>query len=827
LTGLLLILCFGLAGEVREGSPADPAFWAFRPPRRPELPAVKREEWCRNPIDRFILARLEREGLSPSPEASRPVLIRRMSLDLLGLPPSPEEVDRFVRDESPEALKRLVDRLLASPRYGERWARHWLDVVRFAETDGFETNTPRPNAWPYRDYVIRALNEDRPYPRFVLEQLAGDAVGEEEATGFLVGGPYDTVKSPDPGLTLEQRAQELHDMVSTAGTAFLGLTVGCARCHNHKFDPITQRDYYAMAAVFAGVEHGERPLPWPDQEERDRQVARAREELAGLEKRFWELEPLADLSPGAGAAPARGPVHPLRNVDRFGPVEARFVRFTVLATNNLEPCLDELEVYSAGPEPRNVALQSAGGRASASSEFPNAEIHKIAHLNDGEHGNSKSWISSQPGGGWAQIELAAPAVIDRVVWGRDREGKFADRLAVSYRIEVGLEPGSFRTVASSLDRKPYQSGHAPETILAGKGNSAEETARAGRLLERKRDLDLAIARSSAKRMIYAGLFKEPRPIHRLERGDPLAQREVVGPEAIAVLGNPWGLAPDAPERERRLALARWIGDPANPLTARVLVNRIWHYHFGQGIVATPSDFGANGARPSHPELLDWLATELVENGWRPKPIHRLILLSSSYRQSSLADPAALSRDAGSRLLWRFPPRRLEAEPIRDSILSVSGKLDLTMGGPGYEVFEPNTNYVRVYIPKEKFGPPEWRRMVYQTKPRKEQDSTFGAFDCPDGCQTAPRRGSSTNALQALNLLNSSFVMEQAGFLAERVLREAGTTHPDLVVTRAFRLALGREPDPEERWASVRMIQGQGLRVLCRALLNSSEFIFLD
>jgi hypothetical protein len=327
-------------------------------------------------------------------------------------------------------------------------------------------------------------------------------------------------------------------------------------------------------------------------------------------------------------------------------------------------------------------------------------------------------------------------------------------------------------------------------------------------------------------MVYAGAFREPAPTHRLHRGDPLEPREAVAPGAIASLGRPLGCAPDAPERERRLTLARWIADPANPLTARVIVNRLWLHHFGRGLVPTPSDLGANGARPTHPELLDWLACELVERGWSLKAIHRLILLSSAYRQSSRPDPRGLAADAGTALLWRYPPRRLEAEAIRDAILAVSGRLDLAMGGPGFDVFEPNDNYVRVYEPKTRFGPGEWRRMVYQRKPRKEQDAAFGAFDCPDATQPAPRRATSTNAVQALNLLNAGFVVEQAGFLAERLRREAGEKDAAAETRRGFRLALGRDPDAEEEAAGTALVREHGPAALARALFNASEFLYI-
>ncbi|MDB6025127.1 MAG: Protein of unknown function (DUF1553)/Protein of unknown function (DUF1549)/Planctomycete, partial [Verrucomicrobiales bacterium] len=901
--------------------------WSFQAPTRSPVPPTKNSRWVRNPIDSFILAKLEQEKLSPSPETDRRTLIRRLSFDVTGLAPTPEEVQQFLTDRSANAYEALVDRLLASPRYGERWARHWLDVVRFAETTGFEVNTPRNNAWPYRDYVIKALNEDKPYDRFVMEQLAGDALGADEATGFIVGGPNDQVKSPDVVLTRQQRADELHDMVSTTGSAFLGLTVGCARCHNHKFDPISQVDYYAMTAVFSGVQHGERQLPVPDYDDRMKEAKALRQSITAIEGQLTQFEPLADpmrkkveqanarlneehfepmvtrfvrftihetamhptlgeiepcideleiftagtnprnvalasngakatasgtypnvpghklehindgkygnehswLSnePGtgwvqiefpdaqridkvvwgrdreekhkdrlatnyiietgaepngggeiiwkrvAGTLPLRPAVHPRQNVDRFAPVTAKFLRFIVSDTTGVEPCLDELEIYTSGENSRNVALATAGAKASASSVYPNAAIHKLEHINDGLFGNDHSWISSEAGKGWVQIEFPGAVSINKVVWGRDREERYADRLATNYKIEAGTTTNDWKVVAGSNDRRRYVAGKKFTPTYSTIGLSEKETARLNASLAERKQLETKIRELTTFPVVYAGTFAKPETTYRLHRGDPMQRKEEVQPGSIVTFPPKMELSAEATEQQRRLALARWITDPRNPLAARVLVNRIWQHHFGEGIVTTPSDFGINGARPSHPELLDWLATELLRENWSMKAIHRLILLSSTYRQSSAANSKGLAADAGNRLLWRFTPRRLEAEPIRDTILATSGQLNSKMGGPGYDVFEPNDNYVRVYAPRKAFSPTEWRRMIYQFKPRMQQDATFGAFDCPDGGQIAPRRNTSTTPLQALNLFNSHFMMQQAALFAERLEKEAG------------------------------------------------------
>ena len=393
---------------------------------------------------------------------------------------------QFERDKSPDASDRLVDKLLASPRYGERWARHWLDVVRFAETTGFEVNTPRPNAWPYRDYVIRAFNEDKPYDRFILEQLAGDVVGEDVATGFLVAGPDDLVKSPDPVLTSNQRADELHDIVSTTGSALLGLTVGCARCHNHKFDPIPQTDYYAFKAVFEGVKHGERKLKTPESEAREKELAQRRQRLTVIDAKLADFEPLAQVGQ-VETNLLRAPVNARQNTERFAPTSARRLRFTVNQTSDAEPCIDELEVYTATSPATNIALASAGTKATASSVFPNSEIHRLEHINDGKHGNSRSWISNERGKGWVELEFPETVTISRVIWGRDREQRSGDRLATDYHRSGASSNGHI--VASSADRR-YKSG-AKEASGDVAGLKPEQAAER-RLLAERRDLEARI-----------------------------------------------------------------------------------------------------------------------------------------------------------------------------------------------------------------------------------------------------------------------------------------------------------------------------------------------
>ncbi|AMV21427.1 DUF1553 domain-containing protein [Planctomyces sp. SH-PL14] len=978
----------------------DPRFdhWAWKSVQRPSIPASN----FANPVDALTTAKLAEKNLRLSEEADRRTLIRRLSYDLIGLPPTPAEIDAFVKDPDPRAYERLVDRLLASPQYGERWARHWLDVVRFAESHGFEMNQPRPNAWPYRDYVIAAFNTDKPYDQFVREQLAGDVYGVDEATGFIVGGPWDQVKSPDPVLTAQQRADELNDMVGTTGSTFLGLTVSCARCHDHKFDPITAAEYYALTACFAGVQHGERGMRPADWDERQKRAGELRQELAAVQARTRRYQPLARTTrsvlldntpegsraqdveelekprgvaahaPGAGKGqlgfagglaelpnvggsyhwwtgvkdrpvfayrprlsgnfrvwiswgcgwhthahdvrylldqdgdpattedqreiarvdqrmfadgsgepfvdkpswsgfrdtglhllqPAtrllivadgtgdpvtadavlfeevasteiaervtphlRSQVDRGENVERFPPVMARFVRFRIQETTDAEPCLDELEVFTAEPGPRNVALASAGAKVTSSGDYSGNEFHKLEHVNDGRYGNERSWISNERGAGWVQIELPEPALIDRVVWSRDRSDKpkYADRTASRYEVAVSTDGESWTIVAGDQDRLSRNYPHRVPPIIASSEIREEERESVAALAARQKDLETQLRDAETLPMTYAGRFVAPGETFRLHRGDPMQRKEPVTPGGLKTFGGGWALPGNASDSDRRVALAKWITDPANPLTARVLVNRIWHYHFGTGIVDTPSDFGINGGRPTHPELLDWLASEFVASGWSIKALHRTILTSRTYRQGSEARADGMAIDASDRLLWRYPPRRLEAEPLRDAILSVAGTMNPKAGGPGFSLFEPNTNYVRVYTPRTDFGPDELRRMVYQAKPRVELDTLFGAFDCPDAGQIAPRRNLSTTPLQALGMLNSEFMQQQSQAFAERIQREA----PDSVdrqVRLAFSLAFGREPEATEATGAAALVQQHGLPALCRAIYNTNEFL---
>lgn len=972
---------------------ADPhQHWAFQPLNAD--PNV-------GSIDEFIKDRLETAELHLAPAADKVSLIRRLYMDMHGLPPTLEQVAAFLKDDSPEAWSKQIEEVLTSPRYGERWAQYWLDVVRYADTHGFEVNTPRDNAWPYRDYVIRALNDDKPYDQFVREQLAGDALHADPATGFLVAAAVllpGQIGADDESKRLARQDSLDEIIVGTSGT-FLGLTLGCSRCHDHKFDPLTQRDYYALQAFFAGVDYGDRVIRDTQFEERQQRLATITAELKAEEAKLEQLEPLvfpgrtviiddeddarvthlkqknghgenpegtkrgyrddpgsanqignlgngrytwwtnvpgedvftyqpqvsgwynlwiswgahgsgvhtrdaryvldfdgdlstkddqtevarvdqyylAGISEGEtekqplwsgmyntgtrewgpnsklilrggdtgtgitadvivlqeavdktvmfGPTPhLRSAVSPVRNVERFQRLEARFVRFTSFATinnNQHEPCFDELEVFGPEAPEMNLAAGSRGVKPTSSGDYPGSDRHKLEHINDGLYGNSKSWISNEHGQGWVQLELSEPVAINRIVWGRDREGKFADRLALDYQIDISLDGTEWTTVATDDDRLPFGTPDDPiQSRLRNVPQDAPFDVPA--LVERIQQLDQQQDKLSENQMVYGGIFRQPDETFVLRRGDPEQRVEQVAPAFPEFLEVAHVTAET--EQQRRLALAEWITRPNHPLTARVMVNRIWQGHFGRGIVSTPSDFGMNGGRPSHPELLDWLAATFVKDGWSIKQLHRLILNSRTYQQSGRIDPAALQVDADCRLLWRYPSRRLSAESIRDSMLLVSGNLNLEMYGPGFNFFKSRGG-LSGFPPVEEFTPNELRRMIYSHKIRMEQVPVFGAFDCPDAGQSMPKRSQSTTALQALNLFNSQFVSDQAEVFAESAMKAAGddvSRQIDIV----FRKALGREPNEAELRAATPLVEQHGLSALCRAVFNSNEFLFI-
>jgi len=791
----------------------DPAdHWSYKP----LIPAPDGAS-----IDSFIEEKLAENGLHRSPPADWTSLLRRLHFDLTGLPPTPEDLGAFQSeaDLDPDAaIRNAAEALLASPHYGERWAQHWLDVVRYADTHGFEVNTERPHAYPYRDYVINAFNSDIPYDRFVREQIAGDSLGADAATGFLVTASVllpEQIGQDGPSMRLA-RQDALDEIVANIGQTFLGLSVSCARCHDHKFDPITAREYYGMQAFVAGVEYADREIGSPAALEARKEVDAIREELALVDSRLIGFLPLANSGTTRPMVSAR------QNIDRFPPREAKRVRFTVLATNELEPCIDELEVFGESGE--NLALASRGATAATSGQTIVADRHDLNYLNDGNYGNSRSWLSNAGSGSWVEIELPEVAMIDRVVWGRDREGQYRDRLAIDYRIEVAGADGQWHAVADASDRQPYVAGGGEDHAgFSTDGLTAAEASEATQLKEKRDRLVREVNEKQGATIAFAGQFREPDEIRLLLRGDAEQPKELVPPLVPAALGD-LELDLDAPEDQRRLALADWIASPDNILTARVMVNRIWQGHFGTGLVSSPNDFGNNGMPPSHQELLDWLAAEFVRSGWSVKHMHRLIVNSETYRQSSAPRADAMEKDADNRLLWRFPSRRLEAEAIRDAILATSGRLDPQRYGRGFDLFDLRGG-LSGFNPIESPSGEGLRRMIYAHKVRREPDAVFGAFDSPDGGQAVANRGESTTPIQALNLFNSTFVLDQAVALAERVEREAeggAENH----IRHAFSLVLLREPDPGEIAELLPYVEEHGLAVLARALFNTNEFLFM-
>ena len=791
--------------------------WAFQPVVRPAVPNDGGAD--ANAIDAFVSVKLKQHKLRASPPADRRTLIRRVTLDLIGLPPTPDEVQSFVDDPArlDVAYARVVDRLLRSPRYGERWAQHWLDVIRWAETVGFETNLERPNAWHYRDWVIDSLNDDKPYDRFILEQIAGDTVRADAALGFLVAGPANLPGQigRDEEAMRQARQDELDEVIRTVSQGLFGLTIGCARCHDHKFDPLSQRDYYAMQAIFAGLSYGDRRLHGRQNDQWTAQVPKVRDELAGLRQELQQMQRRFQLRPA---------LEPIQT-ESFEPLRVDAVRMEMTATGQGPASLYEFEVWSVAKGERpaeNVALASAGAKPSASSFALANQTRHFDNLVDGSVDKRQAfpWVAGKSGPAWLQIDLPSPVAVDRVRW---HEGA---SMPANYEIEVrDAESGRWKTVAHTRDRLPRVSDmRAPKDVRLD-GMSAEQVDSLLKLLAKIRAAQGELTRLTNGPQVYAASFAEsPEKTWLLKRGDPTQRADEVSPAVPSFLQRHNSQSPPKHEVDRRLALARHLIRPDHPLTARVMVNRIWQHHFGVGLVETPSDFGRMGARPSHPKLLDWLATEFVARGWSLKKLHRLIVTSQTYRQSSRPRDDAMAIDAESRLLWRYPPRRLDAEAIRDSILTVSGKLNTKMHGPGFDFFDRRGG-LSDYTAKETFDASGWRRMIYAHKIRMQSVDIFGAFDCPDAGQMTPRRNQSITPIQSLGLFNSPFANRQAAFFAERVRNES----PDDLrqcVDLAFEVSLARRPSAIEGNRMVELAKAHGLEQVCRVILNSSEFLFL-
>lgn len=831
---------------LHERSKADANWWAFQP-LHGSLPT----DWntpAASPIDAFIQHKLEQQRLQLSQPEERATWLRRVKLNLTGLLPTPEEIEEFVSDTRSDAQQRRVDRYLASPRYGEQWGRHWLDVVRFGESNGYERNVIIDNLWPFRDYVIEAWNADKPYNELVMEHLAGDAVApgdptREIGTAFLVSGPYDDVGNQDPKQAAVIRANAIDEMIRATSEAFLGLTVGCARCHDHKFDPILQQDYYAMYATFAGVKHGSRALATPERladraaklapleaklkATREAQQQLENEIVARAEMRKAEIE----------SAWKRPAVDRHGTTETFAAVEAKFVKLQVLNRQDSPDGwagfrLDEFEVWSAGGDapPRNVALASQGGRASGGSRVAEdfQDAYGASLTIDGHFG--ERWIATAPE---LTIELATPTRIDRALFSSDRTQALPQDSPITtfvgdYVLSVSSDGKNWQVVAGTEDRQPPSGAHRRARLLAAEITDSERQKIAA-LRKEIASLNRQIAQLPSYPNVWVGeMSPAPGPFKIFLGGDPSR----TGSDVVVASPSAWGpspasysLAPETTERDCRLALARWMVDEQNPLPPRVLANRIWQWHFGAGIVDTPSDFGYLGQPPAHPELLDWLASELIRGQWGIKRLQRMLVLSDVYAQSSQwrADAAAL--DAEARLLWRFPPRRMTAEEIRDAILTVSGTMRIDSGGPGFRLYRYLQDNVSTYVPLDNHGPETWRRAVYHQNVRAQLVDVISDFDCPDPAAAVPKRATTTTPLQALTMLNHGFTLQMSELWAKRLQCEY--TDPESQVTAAFEQAYGRKVNLDELEAACALANEHGLAALCRALLNSSELIYVN
>jgi hypothetical protein len=871
----------GLAGRPR--LPVD--HWAYHPPVRPRVPAVKRIDWPRTPIDAFVLQRLEAEGLAPAPPADREALLTRVSLDLTGLPPTLPEIDAFLADTRPDAYERVVDRLLASPHFGERWAVPWLDAARYADSNGYERDGRR-SMWRYRDWVVAALNADLPYDRFTVEQLAGDLLpgatpAQRIATGFHRNTAFNEEAGVDPE---EARWERLVDRVSTTATVWLGTTLGCAQCHDHKFDPFTRRDFYGLMAFFESADEVTLPMPTPEQAAA---LARIEAELKaiepvlttwtpalGTEQRRWEaafralparftslpprassstagtaLAPAADASVLVGAAKGA-------DVQTFM-LETALDRITALRLEALpDPRLPgggpgrgaggnfwltsvELEVAPAGRD----AWEPVAWRAAFSDDRPRDEPERYAveTLLPGTPRAPNLDPDSPRGWGVAALYDGARRLPRQAVLVPERPFGFSGgtRLRVRLRYDDPAGETIGRLRLSVTDREE------PETITAVSAALAAVIAlpearrsqlERDQLAEAYRAVAPSLAPLRARR---AALESErsalqvdstlalaagaPRPTFVREGGAYTRKGEVV-PASV-----PAALAPAAPPRDR-LALARWLASAENPLAARVVVNRLWAQYFGRGLVETVEDFGSQGAVPSHPTLLDWLATELVRQGWRQKAIHRLIVTSAVYRQSSIAT-ASRRRDPDDRLYGRFPRLRLDAELVRDRALVASGLLDPRLGGPPVFPAQP----AGVFAPPNSTEPP-WpagldphRRSLYTFWRRTAPYPTVALFDAPSREVCSVRRARTNTPLQALVTLNDPVFWEAARALGQRMAEEG----PDLSrrLLAGFRRSTGRRPTPDEEAVLERLYRKQrargssdatALAVVANALLNLDE-----
>ena len=875
-----------VAGEVRK--PVDKSdWWSLKPLTKPTVPLpVNRKSEIVNPIDSFVLAKLAEKGLRPSSEADRRTLIRRLYFDLTGLPPKPEEIEAFAADKDAKAYEKLVERLLASPHYGERWARHWLDVVHYGETHGYDKDQPRPNAWPYRDYVIRSFNEDKPYARFVQEQLAGDVLfpGTRdgfEALGFISAGPWDLIghaEVPESKMDgMVARHLDRDDMVANTMQTFNSLTVQCAQCHNHKFDPIAQEDYYSLQAVFAAVDRADKKYdvdPAVAQKRReltDRQtelaarkkeldariLARAGQSLVDLDQK------IAALTKAAKKGDAMGYHSNIeKNQDTTKWVQVDLGRSVALGSVVLHPCKDDFNGIGDGfgfparfkveasddaafkeglallgdftkedfANPKLKALSlDAGGRsarfirvtATKLALRQNDYIFALAELNalttDGNNvalGAAVSALDSiEAPVRWQKVNLTdgwqpGASVADSgelAALRKDRDALIARATLDDDRNALAAMDRGLATVQTELGKLPAQSTAYVAAVHSGSGTF----------------------------MGTGGKGGKPRTIRVLNRGSIQKPGKEVGPGTLNCLpGLPsrFELPPNHVEGERRAALAQWLTRVDNPLTWRSVVNRVWQYHFGRGLVETPNDFGRMGGLPTHPELLDWLAAGFRDGGQSFKALHRLIVTSATYRQESgvRGQESAVQIDSDNRHLWRANRRKLEAEAVRDAVLFVSGKLDLKMGGPSFKDFvidKPEHSPHYEYHLHDPDDPKSHRRSIYRFIVRSQQEPFMTTLDCADPSMQVGRRNESVSPLQALAMLNNSLMLAMSKHFAAKIEKQEGDL--PVKVRAAYYEAVGRAPSKEDAKVLTQYAKEHGLANLCRVLFNLNEFSFVD
>jgi hypothetical protein len=862
-------------------------WWSLRPLSKPTVPIVGKGSWAdSNPIDAFVLARLMEKGLSPSPEADRRTLIRRLYFDLVGLPPTPQEVDAFVSDASPGAYGGLVERLLASPRYGERWARHWLDVVHYGETHGYDKDQPRPNAWPYRDYVIRSFNGDKPYGRFVEEQVAGDVLFPQtrdgfEALGFLSAGPWDLIGHAEVPETKTDGKVARHldrdDMVVNTIQTFTSLTVQCAQCHNHKFDPISQEEYYSLQAVFAAIDRTDKKYDTDPvvarrraeletsqrtlesrRAELDKSIrSRAGEPLAEVEKRIAELKRAAASNEAFGyhSAIATKP-------DELKWVQVDLGRTVAVHRVTLHACRDDFNGIGEG--------------------FGFPVRYKVEVSDDPMFGTGVTVIGDRTGTEQVNPRLKAVEIGGDAVMARHVRVT-ATRLSVRQDdyifalAELGVFDAGGVNVAEGAAVTSLDSIEAPvrwrQTNLTDGWHPGMNVAgaRGVQELEGKRAELLALATGPGEAealalmegemaVVKVGLGKlpspstvyvasvhqgngafagtgakggKPRTVHVLSRGNilkPGKEAEAGALGCVAELPSRFGLGAQHGEGERRAALARWLSSRDNVLTWRSIVNRVWQQHFGRGLVETPNDFGRMGAEPSHPELLDWLAVAFRDGGQSFKGLHRQIVTSATYRQASVVAgrEEAVGIDSDNQYLWRANRRKLEAEAVRDAVLMIAGHLDLTMGGPSFRDFvieRPEHSPHYQYHLHDPDDARSHRRSIYRFIVRSQQEPFMTVLDCADPSMQVARRNESVSPLQALSMLNHPLMLTMARRFAERLEQGSGDLAGKVEV--GWCEVTGRLPTAEETRAVVGVARAHGLANACRVLFNLNEFLFVD